>query len=99
MSPKPTVVVTGLGVVSSVGLGWKPFWRSLLEGHNAVGPITHFDATGYSTRFAAEIRDFDPSVYVGRKEARRMDRCIQFGVAAASMALEDSGLEVTPANA
>ncbi len=99
MSPKPTVVVTGLGVVSPVGLGWEVFWRSLLEGRNAVGPITHFDATGYSTRFAAEVRDFDPSDFVGRKEARRMDRCIQFGVAAASMALADSGLEVTPGNA
>ncbi len=99
MSPKPTVVVTGLGVVSPVGLGWEPFWRSLLEGRNAAGPITHFDATGYPTRFAAEVRDFDPSNFVGRKEARRMDRCIQFGVAAASMAMEDSGLVVSPANA
>jgi len=99
MSAKPIVVVTGLGVVSPLGLGWEAFWRALLEGRNAAGPITHFDATGYSTRFAAEVRDFDPSEYVGKKEARRMDRCIQFGVAAARMALEDSGLQVGEANA
>jgi 3-oxoacyl-[acyl-carrier-protein] synthase II len=99
MSAKPIVVVTGLGVVSPLGLGWEAFWRALLEGRNAAAPITHFDATGYSTRFAAEVRDFDPAEYVGKKEARRMDRCIQFGVAAARMALEDSGLQVGEANA
>lgn len=99
MSSNPTVVVTGLGVVSPVGIGWQPFWRSLLEGRSGVGPITQFDTTGYPTRIAAEVADFDPGAWVGKKDARRMDRCVQFAVAAAGMALEDSGLQVGEGNA
>lgn len=99
MPSYPTVVVTGLGVVSPLGVGWEPFWRSLLEGRSGVGPITQFDASGYPARIAAEIRDFDPAESIGRKEARRMDRCTQLGVVAAGLALRDAGLVVGPENA
>lgn len=99
MQSSPTVVVTGMGVLSPVGTGWESFWRSLLEGRSGLGPITQFDASAFTTRIAAEVKDFDPTLYIGKKEARRMDRCIQFSVAAAHLALQDAGLEVTEENA
>lgn len=93
------VVITGMGVVTSLGLGIAPFWENIRAGRSGVGPITSFDASAFATRFAAEVRDFRPEDYMERKEARRMDRFVQFAVAATRMAMEDSGLQITPENA
>ncbi|MBI3925016.1 MAG: beta-ketoacyl-ACP synthase II [Armatimonadetes bacterium] len=93
------VVVTGLGTITALGLGWEIFWRSLLEGRSGVGMISFFDAAEFTTRIAAEVKQFNPEDFIPKKDARRMDRTIQFSVAAARMALEDSGLQVTPENA
>jgi 3-oxoacyl-[acyl-carrier-protein] synthase II len=92
------VVITGVGLITPIGTGTEDFWRALLSGVSGVGPITHFDTSEYTTRIAAEVKDFDPEQYVERKEAKRMDRFVQFSVAASKMALEDSGLSITPEN-
>ena len=81
-----------MGVVSPVGTGLEAFWTSLVEGRSGVGPITLFDPSDLSCRIAAEVKDFDPTRYMDRKEARHTDRFCQFALAAAAMALEDAGL-------
>lgn len=88
------VVVTGLGVVSPVGVGVESFWRALTSGTSGIELITHFDTTGYSTRFAGMVYDFDPSEILDKKEARRMSRFIQFAIVAAHEAITDSGIEI-----
>lgn len=88
------VVISGLGVVSPLGLGWEVFWQSLLEGRSGVGPITAFDITDFPTKIAAQVNDFEPENYMPKKDVRRMDRTIQFAVGAASLAMADSGLAV-----
>jgi 3-oxoacyl-[acyl-carrier-protein] synthase II len=93
------VVITGMGAVTPVGNNVPAMWQALVEGRSGVGPITLFDAAPFETRFAAEVKDFAPEDWMGRKEARRMDRYTQFAVAAASQALTDSGLQITPENA
>ena len=90
------VVITGLGTVSPVGNSIKEAWEAALQGKSGVAPITLFDASELPTRFAAEVKDFDPDVLFGRREARRMDRFTQFAFAAAQEAMADSGLVVTP---
>lgn len=87
------VVVTGMSVLTSLGCDLASFQRQLTAGRSGVGPITRFDATGYDTRFGAEVKDFDATRYVDRKEARRMDRFTQLAMAGVDMALKDSGLE------
>ncbi|MBO8141883.1 MAG: beta-ketoacyl-ACP synthase II [Firmicutes bacterium] len=89
------VVVTGVGAVSPLGIGKDEFWSSLCAGVSGIGPITRFDASEYPTRFAGEVRDFDPGQYMDRKDARRLDRFIQYAWAATRMALDDAGLDVT----
>jgi 3-oxoacyl-[acyl-carrier-protein] synthase II len=96
ISDESRVVITGMGVVTSLGLGLEPFWQSLITGKSGIVPITSFDVSAYTTRFAAEITDFNPCDYMERKEARHMDRFVQFAVAASKMAMENSKLEVTP---
>lgn len=93
------VVVTGMGVVSPVGVGVPAFWDSLKTGRSGIAPITHFDASEHSTRFAGCVDDFDPSDVIDRKEARRMSRFQQFALVAADEALRDSGLQITDDNA
>ncbi|MGC8667037.1 MAG: beta-ketoacyl-ACP synthase II [Chthonomonadales bacterium] len=90
------VVVTGMGLVTSLGERLDVFWQNILQGKSGVSPIVSFDASGFATRFAAEVVNFDPEAYMERKEARRMDRFVQFAVAASRMALEDAKLEITP---
>lgn len=86
------VVVTGLGVVSPLGIGAEPTWEGLLAGRSGAGPITLFDCSRHTTQFACEVKDFDPLTFSDRKEARKMDRFIQLGVAASEYAIKDSGL-------
>ena len=76
------VVVTGLGIISPVGIGKDSFWKSLLEGKNGIGKITLFDAAEYSAQIAGEVTDFEPTDYLDRKDARHMDRYAQFAVVA-----------------
>lgn len=96
---KNRVVVTGLGVVTPVGNNKDTFWDALKTGKSGVGKITHFDASGYDAQIAAEVKDFNPQDYMDKKEAKRMDKFTQYGVAAAKMALEDADLKITEANA
>lgn len=96
---KNRVVVTGLGLVTPVGIGKEAFWDSLKSGKSGIGKITRFDATGYSAQIAAELKDFNPQDYIEKKEAKRMDKFTQYGVAAAKMALQDAGLDITEENA
>lgn len=93
------VVATGLGVVSPIGTGHEAFWSALMEGRSGVDHIRGFDPSALTTRIAAEVRDFDPTTYMDRKEARRNDRFVQFAYAAARMALEHARYTITPANA
>ena len=87
------VAVTGMGFVTPIGNDQETVWSNLVEGVSGVGPITHFDTTGYSTRIAAEVKDFDPEVYMDRKTARHIGRYCQFALAASKQALAQSGLE------
>ena len=96
---KKRIVVTGIGVVSPVGVGKTNYWNSLVSGISGVGRITHFDPTGFDVQIAAEVKGFDVTNWIERKESRRMDRFVHFGVAAALDAIEDAGLKITPANA
>ena len=93
------VVITGMGVITPIGSGVADFWDALKSGKSGVGPITRFDTTEYTTKFAAEVSDFDPEQYVERKEAKRMDRFAQLAVGASKLAFEDSGLRITSENA
>jgi len=90
--------VTGVGLVSPVGIGTEETWKSLQAGRSGAGPITLFDASQHSSRFACEVKGFDPLNWVEKKEVKKMDRFIQFAVAAADFALEDSGLKIDAAN-
>ena len=92
------VFITGCGAVSPVGLTSSETWNGLRNGESGVDTITSFDSEGYDTTFAAEITEFDPEIYVGKKQARRMDRFVQLASAASLEALENSGLDITPIN-
>src|SRR5690606_4263108 len=81
-----------MGAVTPLGLGVDAFWEGLVQGRSGVGPITQFDASAFSTRIAAEGKDFDPTDFMDKKDARRMDRFAQFAVAGARMALEDASI-------
>lgn len=96
---KRRVVVTGLGVVSPVGIGVQPAWSNLIAGKSGITRITKFDPSNFSSQVAGEVKDFDVSQYLPAKEARRMDTFIQFGLAAAIEAVKDSGIEATEENA
>jgi len=89
---KPRVVVTGLGVISPIGLSVKEFWENLVSGKSGVAPITYFDTTHFDTKFAAEVKGFDPLNYMDRKLAQRVDPFTQFALAATDEAVKDAGL-------
>ncbi|MGR5235738.1 beta-ketoacyl-ACP synthase II [Vibrio alfacsensis] len=96
---KRRVVVTGMGMLSPVGNTVESSWKALLEGQSGIVNIEHFDATNFSTRFAGLIKDFDCTEYMSKKDARKMDLFIQYGIAAGIQALDDSGLQITEENA
>ncbi len=87
------VVVTGLGAVTPLGLNVPDFWQAILEGRSGAGPITKFDASRLRTRFACEVKGFDPSKYLPRRELRRTDPYVWYSVAAADEALQDAGIQ------
>ena len=96
---KRRVVVTGMGMLSPVGNTVETSWKALLEGQSGIVNIEHFDTAEYSTRFAGLVKDFNCEEYMSKKDARKMDLFIQYGIAAGIQALKDSGLEVTEENA
>jgi 3-oxoacyl-[acyl-carrier-protein] synthase II len=93
------VVITGMGIISPIGLDLAENWQSILAGRCGISQITQFDATGFPATIAGEVKGFDPTMYITEKEARRMDRFIHLGMAAGIQAVRDSGLEITEANA
>ena len=93
------VVVTGIGLVSSLGIGTDVNWNNLLAGKSGVSRITKFDVTGYAAQIAAEVQGFDPLNWVEKKEVKKMDLFIQFAIAAAQFAMDDAKLQITAENA
>jgi len=96
---KRRVVVTGLGAVSPLGLTVQETWKNLLEGKSGIARITRFDATAYSSQIAGEVKNFNSDQWIPKKEQKKMDLFIHYAMAAGKMALDDSGLVVTPENA
>ena len=92
------VVVTGIGLVSSLGIGTEANWTALLEGHSGVDTITKFDASQFATRIAGEVRDFDPLRFIEKKDVKKMDVFIQYAIAAAQFAIDDACFKVTSEN-
>ncbi len=92
------VVVTGLGLVAPVGLNVKSSWDNILAGKSGIQPITHFDVSGFTTRFGGPIYGFDPTDYVSEKDAKKMDKFIHYGMAAGCQAIADSGLTIDDSN-
>jgi 3-oxoacyl-[acyl-carrier-protein] synthase II len=90
------VVVTGIGLVSPVGIGTQANWDALCAGQSGIGPITRFDASAFTTQFAGEVKGFDPLQFIEKKELKKMDIFIQFAVAASQYAVDDAKLTVTP---
>ena len=93
------VVVTGVGLVSPLAVGTEDTWAGIVGGHSGIGPITLFDTSRYSTRFAGEVPGFDPLGWLDKKDVKKCARFIQFAVAATAMAMDQSGLRIGPANA
>ena len=91
---KKRVVITGLGAITPIGNTAEAFWQALLAGQSGIGMITRFDASEYDAKIAGEVKGFEPTAFIDKKEARRMDRFTQFAIAAASMALSDSGMDL-----
>ena len=95
---KKRVVVTGLGAITPIGLTVVDFWNSLVEGKSGIGPITYFDTTEFVTKFAAELKGFDPLNYMDRKLSQRIDPFTQYAMVASDMAITDSGLNLDTVN-
>ena len=93
------VVITGIGLVSSLGIGTEANWKALLIGTSGVDRVTKFDVTGYAAQIAAEVRGFDPLDYVEKKDVKKMDVFIQYAIAASQFAMDDSKLTITESNA
>lgn len=96
---KRRVVITGLGIISPVGLSVAEAWENILAGKSGIGPITHMDVSEFPVRFGGTIKNFDVHQYITPKEAKKMDPFIHYGIAAAVQAITDAGLEVTEENA
>ncbi|MFO7302470.1 MAG: beta-ketoacyl-ACP synthase II [Acidobacteriota bacterium] len=93
------VVVTGVGLLSPVGVGTEANWEALCAGRSGIGPITRFDASKHAARIAGEVKGFDPLQFIDRKDVKKMDVFIQYAIAATEFAVRDARLEITPANA
>jgi 3-oxoacyl-[acyl-carrier-protein] synthase II len=93
------VVVTGIGIVSALGIGTDASWRALIAGTSGITRITKFDTQGFAAQIAAEVKDFDPLQFVDKKDVKKMDVFIQYAIAAAQFAMDDSRLPITPENA
>ncbi len=93
------VVITGMGAITPVGTGLKASWQAMLNGENGIAHVTHFDASSYPCSFAGEVKDFDPTGFISEKDARKMDRFMQLGVACGVEAFTDSGIQVGETNA
>jgi 3-oxoacyl-[acyl-carrier-protein] synthase II len=98
MADSKRVVITGLGVISPVGIGKENYWRALIQGQSGIDRLTRFDPSSYDSKIAGEVKDFEPEQYLDRKEIRRMDRFTQFGVAAAKLAVDDAALALDREN-
>ena len=103
MAGQRRVVVTGIGLVSSLGIGTGANWESLLAGRSGIGPITKFDLNEFddefSTRIAGEVRNFDPLRFIAKKDVKKMDVFIQYAIAASQFAVDDAGLTISPEEA
>src|SRR5881227_1754219 len=91
---KRRVVVTGIGMISPLGVGNEPTWQGLVEGRSGIGPITKFDASAYACRIAGEVKGFVPEQWIEKKEVKKSDTFIHYAIAAAAMAVEDAKLDV-----
>ena len=89
---KRRVVVTGLGLITPVGIGVAESWANIINGQSGIGKITKFDCSAFPSQVAGEVKNFDPLAYIPPKDARRMDTFIQFGIAAGIEAFKDSGI-------
>ena len=96
---KRRVVVTGVGLITPLGIGVEESWRGLIEGRSGIRRITHFDSSAFATQIAGEVEGFKPEEYIEPKEVKKMDRFIHFAIAASDMAMKDSGLKITEGNA
>jgi 3-oxoacyl-[acyl-carrier-protein] synthase II len=92
------VVVTGVGLVIPTGIGVGTAWKNVCEGKSGIGPLTRFDANGFETKIAAEVKNFNPELYIDKKEIKKMDLFIHYAIAATKEALEDAQLSITPEN-
>ena len=92
------VVITGLGLLTPLGIGVKDTWEALCAGKSGIGPIEKFDTTDYVTKIAGEVKDFDPVDFMSRKDAKRTQPFIAYAIAATRMAMEDSGLKIDDSN-
>ena len=92
------VVVTGIGAITPIGNNLNDYWTALTEGKSGAAPITLFDATNFKTKFACEVKNFSPTDFIDRKEARKLDRFCQFAVVVADQAINDSGIALEKIN-
>ncbi len=92
------VVVTGMGLVIPIGIGVETAWKNVCEGKSGIAPLTRFDTNGFETKIAAEVKNFNPELYIDKKEIKKMDLFIHFAIAATKEALEDARLVITPEN-
>jgi len=95
MTHRRRVVVTGIGLVSSLGIGTEANWQALLAGQSGVAPITKFDASQFATRIAGEVKGFDPLTFIEKKDIKKMDVFIQYAIAASQFAVDDAALAIT----
>ena len=93
------VVITGVGMVSPLGIGTAANWNALIEGQNGIGPITRFDTTDFTTTIAGQVKNFDPADFIPKKEIKKMDLFIHYAIAASDFAMQDSGLKIDSSNA
>ena len=93
------VIVSGIGLLSSVGSGTDECWRAVLAGTNGIGPITQFDASQFACRIAGEVKGFDPLAYVDKRDVKKMGRFIQFAMAASEFAVQSARLQIGPDDA